>query len=199
MTRVLREKPIPGPERRPLVAGAAVALLLAEALLRLVGLPSDAPFLQEFYGKGFKLMCYDANPSGALDIDLRDPQQRAPLAARFEAEGNGPAFEAHWPKTPYAVEVRLNAMGFRDREFEAKPEGVRRIVIVGDSFTYGHGLPEAESYPRQLEALLRAARPGERVDVYDAAGGGTTSRASRRSRPACSNGSSPTCSSTATS
>jgi hypothetical protein len=155
-----------------LVAGTAVALLLAEALLRLVGMPSDAPFLQEFYGKGFKLMCYDANPSGALDIDLRDPQQRAPLAARFEAEGNGPAFEAHWPKTPYAVEVRLNAMGFRDREFEPKPEGVRRLVIVGDSFTYGHGLPEAKSYPRQLEALLRAARPGERVEVYDAAGGG---------------------------
>lgn len=155
-----------------LLAGSALAIFLAEACLRWVDLPSADPFLQEFYGKGFKLMCYDANPSGSLDIDLRDPRQRAQWAARFAPEGTAPLFEAHWGKTPFAVEVRFNSMGFRDREFEPKQDGVRRIVIVGDSFTYGHGLPEASSYPRQLEVMLRAARPNEPVEVYDAAGGG---------------------------
>jgi lysophospholipase L1-like esterase len=155
-----------------LLAGSAAAILLAEGLLWATGLPSESPFLQEFYGSGFKLMCYDANPSGALDIDLRDPRQREPFATRFEHEGKGPGFEAHWRKTPFAVEVRFNSMGFRDDEFAPRREGVRRIVVVGDSLTYGHGLPEADSYPRRLEGLLQAARPHEPVEVYNVAGGG---------------------------
>ncbi|MCC6612771.1 MAG: hypothetical protein IT320_04785 [Anaerolineae bacterium] len=36
-----------------------------------------------------------------------------------------------------------------------KPDGVYRIVALGGSTTYGHGLTEDESWPRQLEHLLR--------------------------------------------
>lgn len=154
------------------LAGSLAAIFLAEASLWALDLPREAPFLQEFQGAGFKLMCYDANPSGALDIDLRDPQRRAVWEARFAREGTAQAFAAHWRETPFAVEVRLNSLGFRDVEFPPKRAGVQRIVVVGDSFTYGHGLPEADSYPRRLEALLRAQRPDPPVEVLDAAAGG---------------------------
>lgn len=160
-------------ERVALLAGSSlVGLLLMELALSIVDLPRSVPFLQEFHGTGFKVMAYDANPSGCLDIELRDPQRRDAIAARFVVPEQRRAFEEHWSPTPFAVEVDFNSAGFRENEFQPKPEGVRRIVIVGDSFSYGHGLPNADSYPRQLERLLQRRDPAQRVEVYNAARGG---------------------------
>ena len=54
---------------------------------------------------------------------------------------------------------RENARGFRDEErtFE-KPPGTRRVVCVGDSFTWGHGVEMEDAYPRRLERLLSVKR-----------------------------------------
>ncbi len=51
-----------------------------------------------------------------------------------------------------------NAHGMRDREFEtSKPEGVRRIAFVGDSFTMGHGVERDEMFLKVLERRLNQA------------------------------------------
>lgn len=138
---------------------AAVATLFAlgagELLLRAFGIPDDTPWFQVFRRPRFSLMCFDSNESGSFDIDLSDASQRARYARRFK-DGE---FAKHWRTTPYCVEMRFNSLGYRESEFAPKRAGVRRIVVVGDSVTYGHGLPESASYPRQLESLL-AARPG---------------------------------------
>lgn len=56
----------------------------------------------------------------------------------------------------YGVELETNSMGFRDREFfQEKPTGTKRIVMLGDSFTLGWGVPFAETYSKRLESLLR--------------------------------------------
>lgn len=160
-------------ERVALLAGGSLAgLLLMELALSIVDLPRSVPFLQEFHGSGFKVMAYDANPSGCLDVDLRDRERREAIAERFATPEQRRAFEEHWSPTPFAVEVDFNPAGFREDEFQPKQEGVRRIVIVGDSFSYGHGLPDEDSYPRQLEALLRSRDPEQPLEVYNAARGG---------------------------
>ncbi|HEX2223519.1 MAG TPA: GDSL-type esterase/lipase family protein [Thermoanaerobaculia bacterium] len=67
-----------------------------------------------------------------------------------------------WHETPeFRVPVRINAHGFRsDREYAFQPPpGVRRIVAVGDSFTFGHGVKVDESFPAVLERGL----PGTEV------------------------------------
>jgi lysophospholipase L1-like esterase len=65
----------------------------------------------------------------------------------------------------FNFEYRHNALGFRDRDHESeKPEGVFRIVAVGDSFTYGGGAAEDETYLARLERLLNA-RPDARTRV----------------------------------
>jgi hypothetical protein len=55
------------------------------------------------------------------------------------------------------VEYRINNLGFRgpDIAFE-KPANVRRILCLGDSFTFGEGVRESDAWPRQLETLLGA-------------------------------------------
>jgi hypothetical protein len=65
------------------VAGLLFGASCMEVGMRLAGLPRSGPFLQEFRGERFKLMSYDTNPSGALDLDLSDPTLRALLAERL--------------------------------------------------------------------------------------------------------------------
>jgi len=62
-----------------------------------------------------------------------------------------------------------NSRGFRDREFAVpKPPGIFRLVVLGDSFTEGSGLDEADTMPRRLEARLRARSCGPGVEVVNA-------------------------------
>lgn len=157
-------------ERRARTLLARVALALAatvvglgagELVLRLADLPNVGPFLQEFRGERFKLMAYDSNPSGAFDLDLHDEELREELALRLAEPDE---LRTGWAATPWAVAFELEEHGFRERPFEPKAPGTTRIAIVGDSFTVGHGLPNALAYPRLLEARLQRTLEHERVE-----------------------------------
>ncbi|HZI94602.1 MAG TPA: GDSL-type esterase/lipase family protein, partial [Patescibacteria group bacterium] len=51
--------------------------------------------------------------------------------------------------------VRINSEGWRDRERSPeKPPGIFRIVVLGDSFTWGHGVEDEEIFTRRLEQKL---------------------------------------------
>ncbi len=62
--------------------------------------------------------------------------------------------------------ITINSLGFRDREYElAKPEGVQRIVALGDSITFGLGLDFDEVWPKVLEVKL--GESGRKVEVLN--------------------------------
>jgi lysophospholipase L1-like esterase len=65
------------------------------------------------------------------------------------------------------MEVRVNRIGLRDRERGPKDPGTTRILILGDSFTFGWGVPYEEAYGPQTERLLRK-RLGREVEVIPA-------------------------------
>jgi lysophospholipase L1-like esterase len=51
--------------------------------------------------------------------------------------------------------VSWNSWGFRERNFDlAKPEGVYRIAVIGDSLTYGQGIGTQERFTDLLEQRL---------------------------------------------
>jgi len=61
-----------------------------------------------------------------------------------------------------------NSAGFRGGERTlAKPPGVFRIAIVGDSIAMGMGVVEAETYAARLERSLAAAHPERRFEVLN--------------------------------
>jgi hypothetical protein len=68
-----------------------------------------------------------------------------------------PKSEFRFKTAEFDCAVKINALGFRDREFDLKPERRARILAVGDSFTYGWGVEANESWPKLLEARLRQA------------------------------------------
>lgn len=58
------------------------------------------------------------------------------------------------------VTVEISSDGLRDREFSMKkPSATFRIAVVGDSVTFGWGVPQSQTYPKRLEALLNKQRP----------------------------------------
>ncbi len=57
--------------------------------------------------------------------------------------------------------VTVNALGFRDPpRAAAKPAGVKRIICLGSSNTYGALVNGGQTYPAQLERLLNARGRG---------------------------------------
>lgn len=63
---------------------------------------------------------------------------------------------------------RHNSQGFRTPEYtSAHPPDTFRILVIGDSFTYGDGVGQEEAFPRVLEEIFRkkAGGKGARVEV----------------------------------
>lgn len=71
------------------------------------------------------------------------------------------------------VPVRINRFGLREREeiTPDKPSGQKRIVCVGDSFTFGWGIPEERGWVRLLEIKMRAT--GKDIRTVNCGASGT--------------------------
>ena len=139
-------------------SSAAVVPLLAEAALRVAGHEPAArrPALCLFDGgRRVLLDCYPTNPRGHFDVDLRD----ASVLARYRALGVR-RLDTAVGRAPFCVECRYNATRYRGGEIPPRRLGVRRVAVLGDSFTEGQGVREADTFPRVLEARLLAAEPG---------------------------------------
>lgn len=60
------------------------------------------------------------------------------------------------------VEVSISKEGLRDRTFsKVKPEGIKRVITIGDSITFGYGVERKDSYPKVMEKLLNDKEPGK--------------------------------------
>ena len=66
-----------------------------------------------------------------------------------------PPHRAAWQRFEGAALVRTNALGFRDRDHAvAKPPGVLRIAVLGDSFTEAVQVPLAQTWWQVMERRL---------------------------------------------
>ncbi len=104
-------------------------------------------------------------PQKVLDIRNYDP-----FYGRFDPEiGWVNEENARGFLKPNAEEpgghVEINGKGLRGREFPyERVPGKKRLLMLGDSNTFGYGLEENETYPRMLEEML-----GEGHEVINAA------------------------------
>ncbi len=77
---------------------------------------------------------------------------------------------SHAPGTTYGKPVMRNSLDLRDRDFAIpKPAGVYRILMLGDSFTWGVGLNVERALPKVLESRLSAIETGVTIEVVNAA------------------------------
>lgn len=69
---------------------------------------------------------------------------------------------------------KRNKYNFRDDEIVfPKPKGVFRIMVLGDSFTWGAGLSESEMYSNRLDSLLKVHFKTQAIEVVNCAYSGS--------------------------
>lgn len=77
-----------------------------------------------------------------------------------------PQTERFWESGAFVEHVKINRFGLRDTEIRDKSEYEKRIIVLGDSMTFGHGVNNAEAYPNQMEGIYN--KNGRRIDVINA-------------------------------
>lgn len=167
-------------------AAACQAAAVAAWLLLVLRYQYGAAWLQSYDEGGLDALFLAAVAGAwiARTLDRRDAGQRvaflfrlvfvvvitviavvgAEYAARFQfrqarTSGNAGDYVANsgaWSAGPD------NSLGFRDREVPLKKPGQYRIVIVGDSFTWGAGLERGERFSDLLQQFL-----GPRYEVFN--------------------------------
>lgn len=68
----------------------------------------------------------------------------------------------------YSTEVTTNSQGWRSPEFtQAKPAGVLRVLVLGDSFMAGVQVDDNQTFARVLESRLRTSGIQRQVEVIN--------------------------------
>ena len=131
-----------------------VLLLFLEALFRMFGirgyyLPKTRIWPEEL-----------ASRSERLPGVLGQFKPYSTLRVQYESNPRG------YFEKDNSITYRLNNYGFRDHDYtQEKPEGVKRIIVLGDSFAFGTGVRPEHTFCNRLEQLL--AKAGFSVEVLN--------------------------------
>lgn len=66
------------------------------------------------------------------------------------------------------VTIMTNAQGFRYRTLAEKRADEIRILVLGDSITFGDYVSQEETYPAVIEKFLRKSEKGKKISVINA-------------------------------
>jgi len=124
------------------ILSTTIALLAVEVLLRNFFPRRTAEVLMDFYPAMFK-------DSDVLPYRLRENYQGRLATTEFDTR------------------IRINSLGYRGKEFTRDKGGALRILTIGDSFTFGWGVNDDETYAAHIERLLAERLPGRQVEVIN--------------------------------
>lgn len=68
----------------------------------------------------------------------------------------------------FEMQIRTNDAGLREGPIAPASDDVTTVLFIGDSFTFGWGVTEAERYSEVLARLLAEGRPGTRLRIVNA-------------------------------
>lgn len=137
--------------RLGLAVGSTVfALLLGEAFARCAGFGAVPPVVRS------GSIAFEPVPDGALRYVNR-PE------CRFET-----VYSYGDRRAALVVRGTTNRQGFRGAELGRERGPARRIACLGDSYTFGEGVGDDETWPAQLQTELVRAQPGGAFEVLNA-------------------------------
>ncbi len=109
--------------------------------------------------------------AGEVFIRIFAPQPMLPryvCPTSYGIRGNTPSMTYRHKAPEYSIELRINAQGIRaDGQIPyEKPSGIRRVLLLGDSFGMGYGVSLEDMFlTRMVESLKAAGVPSEPVNL----------------------------------
>ena len=147
-----------------MIFSVAFTLVLLEFAIRMF-----SPKALTFYN--FTLIQVD----GGGEMVLRSVKS----AGRERMTGYGP-YVPNLSTNFAGVPLTINSRGWRDGEFSLKkPQGVRRIMVIGDSVVFGYGVKLEDTFPKVIERGLNSREPG-RYEVISMGGAGGNTYSQKR-------------------
>ncbi|MGV3588512.1 MAG: GDSL-type esterase/lipase family protein [Adhaeribacter sp.] len=87
---------------------------------------------------------------------LLPPAQNLIFPANSAVKYNTPEFN---------VTAHINSLGFRDREYSLDKENKFRVIVIGDSFTFGWGVDIQDTWVKLLEKKFRKENP--EIEIFN--------------------------------
>jgi hypothetical protein len=78
-----------------------------------------------------------------------------------------PGFEGIIQREEFKTKIHINKNGLIGKSYEEKTDSIYRILVLGDSFAFGFGVEENETFSIKLEKLLNAGSR-QRYEVINA-------------------------------
>lgn len=138
-------------DRRPprgrvalMALGVVLALVVAEGTVRLFHLGPPSYHTRRIVTPG-------GIPIRPLGNDLFIYEPGARFTARYDPAGD----RRRYFGADGRIEYRINSFGLRGPDVSARKQpGSRRILCLGDSFTFGEGVHEPDTYPARIAQIL---------------------------------------------
>jgi GDSL-like Lipase/Acylhydrolase family len=131
--------------------------------------------VKRLLGRGLIMLAGGIVALATIELALHLTFPRMRVLTRHERLGSIPRANLNGRTTfgghERIVHITTNSLGLRSPEIGPKPAGVRRVLALGDSFTFGHAVEAAEAWPAVLQELLNS-RGGPRYEVVNAGVGG---------------------------
>lgn len=77
-------------------------------------------------------------------------------------------YKGKFVRREFNTGISINSMGLRNREFDSSNRDKFRILVLGDSFTFGHGVEQEEAYPAIVETLLQQRYGEGKIETINA-------------------------------
>ncbi|MBU0673283.1 MAG: hypothetical protein KJ950_01415 [Proteobacteria bacterium] len=107
---------------------------------------------------------YHLKPNYEYEMWRYAAELKRPLPDKKLPFAHVPSKSGHY----YGVTITTNHLGFRDQEISADNlEESKRILVLGDSFTLGWGVPFKDLFTTKLEDLLNQDRARSRYKVIN--------------------------------
>ncbi len=77
-----------------------------------------------------------------------------------------PLSKSTWNADEFVEHTTINSYGLRDSEIKERSSYEKRIIVLGDSMTFGHGVNNDQAFPNQLENIF--IKHQRSIDVVNA-------------------------------